>query len=307
MYTNETQALASTGRMPSQEKPVAKGFVVIRKAKKQRALKQLNMEDVFRFTDLPAEIRNEIYWLALKTRGDIVISRHRVIEKINSNDSPTLKSVKRSVRYKIKGTTILLYGRRKRRVAVAAAHPLNILRVSKLIRSEAMPVFYGSNRFIFDTSTAMSKFKLQTGIQFGLLKDVVVKSLTYANQNYLYNSLPALKNPTRVEITGMMCKWTYDDPTKVSGWVWCAVKNFVTNRPEWASDDLYAKGPHKYVPIDDDEQKQRFDALRFVLYPGSKITGEGGTRVQIKNIEHGHEVFREAMLKRLEANMISVK
>lgn len=101
------------------------------------------------FDKLPAEVRNEIYKLALTAPSVILIKRHQ--------DRPPGSS-KHTFAMKICGTFLTRKRKQKRRVSCVKGTGIGLLRASRFINTEAAPIFYHNNSFQFVHRGALNIF-----------------------------------------------------------------------------------------------------------------------------------------------------
>lgn len=119
--------------------------------------------NVFRFEDLPPEIRNIIYSYALVADSPVTISHH-IDREATRLRRQSLSRAKGWQSYKIRSVyevraIVKTETRRKRRVfKFGEAHAPGLLRVNKSIRSEARPLLYALNKFAFHTTPAFNTF-----------------------------------------------------------------------------------------------------------------------------------------------------
>lgn len=136
-----------------------------------------NDRNIFRFQDLPPEIRNLCYNYALVAEGPITIQRQA--------NKATSEARKTGLRAKIRGdngSIYVLHATVRRRVRInkeharifdfSDVHGTGILRVNKAISREAREVLYACNTFVFRTSAAFRKFHQMTTKAFCLLENV---------------------------------------------------------------------------------------------------------------------------------------
>lgn len=150
------------------------------------------------FEDLPGEIRNIIYGLALVRQHSIKISRHRP-----ENVRPHIWNATafQNREYELKVTMIGFKGKQKRRVAPNEVATLSLLRVSKAVSHEASSIFFGDNAFIFETAPALEHFLNIIGKRAAYLRDVEVKEHLFSKRNYEQVArLSIMADPKRIVV-----------------------------------------------------------------------------------------------------------
>lgn len=97
----------------------------------------------FEFLKLPAEIRNCIYeFVLLLPSGGIDVAGHRVMDRVDGPNKHHLREWK--------GIDELRHKKESENIAFPA-RLLSLLAVNRQIRTEAMPIFWGSNELFFNS------------------------------------------------------------------------------------------------------------------------------------------------------------
>lgn len=170
----------------------------------------MNSKDVFRFQDLPAELRIYIYEFALTADRPLRISYHRDNKATQAawdryyaalgNRKRKSGLHKLSTVYSITASPAKDGTSKKKPISFAQFCAPALLRASKAIHSEAHPVLYASNRFVFETTSALLRFAKSTSSAMSMLTKVEVRSVSDVDAQLLVPALQA-KKITRVVIT----------------------------------------------------------------------------------------------------------
>ena len=156
---------------------------------KVNTVEHVESRDIFRFEELPAEIRNEIYQLVLVARSPIKVSRHR--DEVAW--AKAMKIWKKKMRAPIyrppqdsrppavyflnaEVSTEQWVGSQRRKYLYGQLHTPGILRINRTAFAEARPVVYGQNEFIFENPAPFTHFVKMIGNGYRLLEDVRVKN-----------------------------------------------------------------------------------------------------------------------------------
>lgn len=107
------------------------------------------------------------------------------------------------IRFTVKGTAIVMNGRKRRRLPIGEVYPLSILLVSQKINVEAGAMVLGNNRFTFETDLALTEFKAAARSKFAFLRDIVVEDMISEHKDLLRELIP-LKDPTRIAIDRLL-------------------------------------------------------------------------------------------------------
>lgn len=154
---------------------------------------------------LPAELRNEIYRLALTTDSTIIISRSMFMNSPADAPRQASKAGSSKVSYAPRGK--ISTGRKSRKanrdIKVAAASVLatGLLRASKSINEEVTSILYGLNTFLFGHGLAAREFFEFIGNKGALITSVridVWRSQWTGELRYFSR----IKRPKQIDITG---------------------------------------------------------------------------------------------------------
>jgi hypothetical protein len=162
---------------------------------KDRRMILLEPINVFRFMDLPPEMRNRVYGYLLESVVDLVLV-------ISRPYSPQRRVVNRSVTLQDYPIGIKNYrGFAREDPAVSKWYPeplfnVGLLRVSKQVYAEAAPILYGSNTFSFNHATAIKATLLAMDRGRAFLRNVNLRYRGYA-QIPLKSSQHLLKNAAK--------------------------------------------------------------------------------------------------------------
>lgn len=256
------------------------------------------------FLDLPAEIRNEIY---LAT--DLPLDKEFRIARKNISRRESLWGghviVKKVIGTTLEGTTVVMNGRRSRRIAVAKAYDLNIMLVCKSTNAEVAAIVLGNNTFNFKNAHALIKFKAMTRRKFALLRKVTVSaSDTTVGEEGSVQALIPLKAPDSIrciKING--AHWQHAIKIKLeSEFIWRSIKPFVATMAHWSTVDSAQRGYWRTAGIKDvAEQKKRLESFMFEgQWYGKKVQYSDGSVDDIKSDQHLHEILQAEVLKRWE-------
>lgn len=135
------------------------------------------------FDKFPAEVRNHIYKLALTSPSPILMKR----SKGNSRAPRTASALK------LCGTATIMKGKQKRRFACAIIIGLALIRVSKVIYTEAAPIFYSTNSFVFTHLESLNKFLCSIKEMAFFLTDLEINMPTYGSTYNLSLTLRKLR------------------------------------------------------------------------------------------------------------------
>ena len=141
--------------------------------------------NVFRFEDLPAEIRNQIYGYALVAESPITFSRHDNTKTRESSWKARTKETKALyvLHATVRKTVLGKKGKEMIRVfKFADLNEASILRVSKTMRNETRPLLYACNTFAFKSGAAFREFYNGAKTAFHLLEKVHFYNAEYCNR-----------------------------------------------------------------------------------------------------------------------------
>ena len=163
---------------------------------------------IFRFQDLPPEIRNIIYSYTLIDDSPITISRHidfTATEKAKKD--PTLIKNRlpgqKCIIYEFRSTVRRYAGKSPRTPWFGELHGSAIVRVSKAISEEARPILYGKNHFIFKTATTFEEFFDRSNAAFHLFQSVEFQ------ESHSYHVGP-FTSSLRLSKLSLHCKYNLD-------------------------------------------------------------------------------------------------
>ena len=200
-------------------------------------------KDVFQFAELPAEVRNAIYALALKDDSPIEIEDHHVGRRGTQFFRPYLSA-----------KVDRFYGKQKRKHSYGSKHSVNLLLVDRSIYNEVIPVLYGANHFVFANLDGFDRFAQTIGKGCELLRSLFFDR--YAITGHMAKSpfwhLQAATNLERLvlEIKGRQqpsksCEWDSD-------FLWATLKPWIMG--DWRSG-----------PVDIEECRRRLHVVSFRL------------------------------------------
>lgn len=124
---------------------------------------------------LPAELRNEIYTLALTTDQPIELSHARLKNpKYDEAENEKLLKIQQQPKciFHLRSKVRMGSGKRTRKVAAAHALAFPLLSTSKAVRAEAQPILYGRNTFNVKGVGVISTFAEKAGAGFDLITRV---------------------------------------------------------------------------------------------------------------------------------------
>lgn len=148
-------------------------------------LKPVPVTEYFRFTDLPAELRNKIYECMLEEPEDIKMSSHlprdypkRAVRDGFTHHHPGMELSKTTGKWK--GNPPSNYA---------------ILRVSKQILQEAAPIAYGNNAFRFNDMSDLKLWLEGVGTMRKLIRHIkLVDGYMSTKYRAIYNKLKEAKD-----------------------------------------------------------------------------------------------------------------
>ena len=152
----------------------------------------------FDFAGLPAEIRNEIYRYALCAETPIEILRHtrssvwceRVEDRWLMDKS--IGKYRPKPRTELSATfNHLMLLIRERTLPYGLHYAPALLRVNRQVNTEATPIFYGENTFVFPVTAGFKVFHKEIGKNFALLHHIVLKDFRTPRDNTLLLPLHA--------------------------------------------------------------------------------------------------------------------
>lgn len=228
------------------------------------------------FDDLPGEIRNEIYKLALVNRLPIKVQR-RVV--------PTAKPKKpfgfstHPPVYKFESTTIMLVGKKKRRVPVNKVLDICLLLVGRNVNYEASQVLLGENRFVFESAATVNSFCDMLGPSKVFLRDVEIKGKEFSETNELQiRALACMANPKRIAIAAQpFCGMAFR-----ASCTWRLIRAIVTRKGSHAFGKS-GKRFVRFVEPSEEEQLERFNAFIFDVSGHSNVEGEKWDGVTVED------------------------
>lgn len=144
--------------------------------------------EVFRFLDLPSEIRNMIYSELFTETEPILISS---ITVVYVGKRPVRSGFEHGVKHKG-----LEWDRKNKKWLGQPPSAFALLRTCKQILKEAASVAYGDNSFSFDFSDGLKLFLQATGSMRQYLREIHVSDLTFSrcNKNMFCRQLKDAKN-----------------------------------------------------------------------------------------------------------------
>lgn len=299
---------------------------VVETSKKRKNPRTVLGDGTFKFTELPAEIRNKIYFELLVSNRKIIIKRFQ-----NGGTKRTRKQSsnmpERSM--KVKGYIESDRGfRTPGRAYLSRFHTLSILVATKSIHNEARQIFYGANTFIFMSALALSEFKARTDENFALLRDLKIVDVARGSIQQIRNAVSAIKSPEMVELSLYSAPST-KDLSEIAECMWRDLaKHFVSHRMAWIDydndsgnegsaepddqgDPRYAvegdleKGFYTLSEIVDlKKQRQRFKKLRFGFTPGQSFWNEDmHCYCRVSDWGYGHTRIKAAVLACWESEL----
>lgn len=241
--------------------------------------------------DLPPELRNQIYRQLLETHSEILVTRRKKSTRHSvTTHSGFVARNKPRQEYEIKATTLGMQDGRKRRLAVAKVHPLELLRLSKTIHEEARPIFYGANTFTFDTPYALELFQRRTYGNFGFLKNINIKCVTPKGYDHL-GDLAWIKAPTQITIGISMHVWNHD-LAAVGNHLGQALSRFVRNKIRILEDHRDFRATAELA-----KQSERFDTVHFEAGPEARFRLADRTIVTAAKPQESHNLIRGAIFE----------
>lgn len=144
----------------------------------------------FNFEGLPAELRNEIYRLGLVDSGSIELSGHIGPEASRGPLRPYVRA-----------KVVMMEGKQRRVPRLGKVHAISIIRVNRQISTEALPVLYAENSFVFKTTGAFQKFAQLVGGNCRFLRDVEIQTFHLVKDRDLLVPLIQAHKLVRLHIT----------------------------------------------------------------------------------------------------------
>lgn len=174
---------------------------------------------------LPAEIRNEIYKLALTAPSVILIKRHQ--------DRPP-GSTKHTFAMKICGTFLTMKGKQKRRVSCVKGTGIGLLRASRTINTEAAPILYHNNSFQFIHRGALNIFLNRLNETTLFLSDIDIRRIDLYEYSFSADVLTRLRisSEPRSIVLRPSCDRSNHNADYCARSTWRTVKPFVKRRGE---------------------------------------------------------------------------
>ncbi|EMC96179.1 hypothetical protein BAUCODRAFT_465327 [Baudoinia panamericana UAMH 10762] len=129
----------------------------------------------FRFTDLPPELRNSIYRLALVADNSIEIRRRRRAKK---GQPP----------YWLEAKTLRMNGKQMRKPALHESNGTAVLRLSWQCNLEATAILYAENHFIFKKKTAFVHFRSQVRANSTFLESFEIRDCNQYAETSLFDA-----------------------------------------------------------------------------------------------------------------------
>lgn len=252
--------------------------------------------EVFRFKDLPPELRNKIYGILLTSEYPIKITRHRNRRtRKQAGGAWTYLDICQSL-YKVKGTIKPGQGKRTKRRSIDSVHSIALLRVSKEIHAEAAPIFYGLNKFIFESVGPLKEFTTGVKLHKGFLADIELKSHRSSRPLDLV-PLWSMSLPRNIVIP------VNGDVESAAKDVWRAIRPIVTFRSEFNPhydilDALERKFRNNWPrqPIENEnEKKARFECFNFNIDASVSFKSEG-VEMKIEDAKQRSKLFKAAVL-----------
>jgi len=242
-------------------------------------------KDIFKFTDLPPEIRHIIYTYLLHTNLPIKITRH------NPPTSNTYGPCR------LKGQVYYTEGRRNGCESMGSRLKTPILYANKLINAEATKVFYSTNKFIFRGISAFHDMKHAAGDNFELLRNIDINwTQTKQTSAGTLEPLVALRNPARIVIRDCIVRRKPRPIKEVSFEVWRDLRPFILERVVYSSGGWRRPKVATRHVLSAAKQQQLLDTLFFVLPLNLPIPWKDADDVMgFKTEEEGNATFKEAL------------
>lgn len=268
----------------------------------------MNTSDLGDLQMLPPEIRNSIYLLALTAPSAVTVKRH---------EDRAPGSRQKTNRMKLCGTVLIMKGRQKRRVACANTIGLHLLRASKAAHTEATPVFYHCNSFLFPHFAGLGHFLYQIKEMGFFLADVEVKGIDRGRAFFFAGVLDDLRISSAPKRIAFRVPLRRDENAMMHARsTWKLIKTFVRRK----GSDLYFPsqlaamrshlhtGTHtnshgtfsKYTPppTTQEAQHKRLNAFSFQVPKKLAFKKLGcNAHVIIRNPERRADLFKALMVK----------
>lgn len=236
------------------------------------------------FDDLPGEIRNEIYRLAIVTKFPINITRKNTT--LHQDQTISLSPGKRrTTQWKPKVTINISEGRRKRVRPVKQVLNISLLQVSKAINHEASQILFGENFFVFMTVPAVEVFCSAIGMSKTCLRSVQLDFNFLAKQDFRhFSSLSCMSKPNRIVVAPDGYSCTVASPNKT----WTMIKKIVMRKAVEVRDEKGSPCLRSRATTTD-EQAERLRAFDFDVSGRCKLSV--GNR-KLEEIRHEAELQR---------------
>ncbi|KAK5120173.1 hypothetical protein LTR85_006654 [Meristemomyces frigidus] len=259
------------------------------------------------FEKLPAELRNEIYRVALIATTKISITRHLKKKKVGKwseeglrKRSDFLKDERAIHVFYVKGSVPVTAGKKTRMFPFCEAQQPALLHVSRQIYVEAMPILYAKNCFTFGSREALEHFAGQIGGNIRFLTAIELPFNAYYCLRRPLKALRATTNLRRLQLT-MANTWAMSSgaPDSLAFWIWHAVQPVVTEADPETSRCINCN--RNCVCLSMEEQKNRFGCIEYVVPEGwSDICWQDKSHAEC------HKILKAAVQKawndQLEAN-----
>ena len=230
---------------------------------------------IFPFTSLPAELKNQIYALALTDKNGIfLISKTKRYRRTVQRSAPTWKPPIRLTGDQVDPTP-------PPEIPPSALVP-NILFLNRAIFAETQPVLYAGNTFALEDTTAMHAFLAIIGPKNrATLTDLTIKGWGYTKAHKALNHpaftlLAGAVNLTRLHLD---CQIAWGGPRRVA-------KQLYRDTFHWLETVGTAKG--------------KFDAaMDFLEVPDDTLIGLFRGPLSIESLEEKREEFKAELRKLL--------
>ena len=213
---------------------------------------------------------------------------------------------------KISGTFLIMKGKRKLRLSCAKGTGIGLLKASKAIHTEAAPVFYYGNHFIFANSDILEDFLNHIHEMTFFLSDVEIKIPSDSSRGGLRMALEKLRissQPARIAIHG--CSVFYrSSAIESAGDIWGRIARFVQRKGGAAfnSHDVatlrshmhtgnQGKHPLSIFPmLTEEEELKRLRAFDFEVPEDMRFPVEGSDhQVTIEDVDKRAQRFTEML------------